>query len=123
MSTFDAANNLTSKRPANHHQIMITLEGSNALPPDPMPDMIVGDTVEYLSNVPGEVRIQFTGASPFRKDQTQMTSVPGGQTLTLLTGSSNPFDCRCFITPLNGKELGWSPSTPLSGGHHKVTPP
>ncbi len=124
MPTLDAATPSPTKPLAKHHEILIRLDGSNAFPPKPMPDMIVGDTVEYTSDVPGQVRIQFTGTSPFRTDNEVMTSVPGGQTLTLVTGSrDHPFDCRCFITPSNGPEVGWGPNTPLSGGHHKVTPP
>ncbi len=124
MSTLDAAIPPLTNPPSRHHEILIRLEGSNAFPPTPIPDMIVGDTVVYRSDVPGQVRIQFTGTSPYRTDDLVMTSVPGEQRLTLLTGSrEHLFDCRCFITPSSGPELGWSPSTPLSGGHHKVTPP
>jgi hypothetical protein len=106
------------------HEITITLQGNNALPPDPIPTMAVGETVLYKSNVPGEVRIEFPGPSPFRTDDEVMTSVPGGVVLTLVSGSrGGTLECHCFITPKGGQELGWGPNSPLSGGHHKVTPP
>jgi hypothetical protein len=106
------------------YEITITLQGNNALPPDPLPIMAVGETVLYKSSVPGEVRIQFSDRSPFRTDDEVMTSVPGGVVLTLLSGSRGGFlECHCFITPKGGQEVGWGPDSPLSGGRHKVTPP
>jgi hypothetical protein len=106
------------------HEITINLQGSNAMPPDPIPTMAVGETVLYKSSIPGEVRIQFPDRSPFRADDAVMTSVPGGVVLTLLSGSGGgTLECRCFITPHGGQEVGWGPNNPLSGGRHKVTPP
>lgn len=83
--------------------------------------MAVGETVLYKSSVPGEVKIEFPGQSPFRADAALSTSVTGDLILTLQT--SGTMDCRCFITPVGGQELGWSQQDPLAGGQHKVTPP
>jgi hypothetical protein len=103
------------------HEITITLQGSNVRPPNPIPTMAVGETVLYKSSVPGEVKIEFPGQSPFRADAALSTSVTGDLILTLQT--SGTMDCRCFITPVGGQELGWSQQDPLAGGQHKVTPP
>jgi hypothetical protein len=105
------------------HEVTITLSGHHAVP-EPIPTMAVGETVLYKANVPGEVRIVFPGLSPFRTDEEVMTSVPGGVPLKLVSGSrGGTLECRCFITPIGGKEIGWGPNSPASGGHHKVTPP
>ena len=106
------------------HEITVTLQGSDVRPPNPIPTMAVGETVLYKSNVPGEVRIEFPGPSPFRTDAASLTSVPGGVILTLQTSSgAGTLDCRCFVTPVGGREVGWDLNNPLAGGQHKVTPP
>jgi hypothetical protein len=113
----------TTKLIKADHEIMITLDGSNAVP-GPIPPMAVGQTVLYKSN-DGKVRIEFPDQSPFRTDKDLGTSVPGGLILTLQSGSDGGFlECRCFLTLPNGQEVGWSNPTNLaSGGQHKVTPP
>jgi hypothetical protein len=114
----------TTKPIKADHEITITLQGSDVRPPDPIPTMAVGETVLYRSNVPGEVRIEFPGTSPFRADAALLTSVPGGVILTLQTSSgAGTLDCHCFVTPAGGQEVGWGPNNPLAGGQHKVTPP
>jgi hypothetical protein len=102
-------------------EINIALKGSNAVP-GPIPLMAMGEQVLYQSS-DGLVRIEFSGASPFRTDNLPLTSVSGGQPLTLK--QSGEFDCRCFLTLQNGQEVGWSikEENSASGGKHKVTPP
>lgn len=103
------------------YEITITLQDGNTSPPDPMPEMHVGQTVRY-SSAAGEVRILFTDRSPFRADNKTDTSVPGAVILTLLSaGDSLP--CRCFVTPKGGKEVGWDKDHPWAGGDHKVSKP
>ena len=124
MSTIMSTTTPTTQPIKADHEITITLEGGDVWPPNPIPTMAVGETVLYRSSVPGEVRIEFPGQSPFRTDGALLTSVPGGVILTLQTSSgTGTLDCHCFITPVGGKEVGWSLSNPLAGGQHKVTPP
>ena len=124
MSTTMSSTIPTTKPIKADHEITITLERGEVRPPNPIPTMAVGETVLYRSNVPGEVRIEFPGQSPFRADGTLLTSIPGGVIVTLQTSSgSGTLDCHCFITPAGGQETGWGPNNPLAGGQHKVTPP
>ena len=124
MSTTMSTTTPTTKPIKADHEITITLEGGDARPPNPIPTMAVGETVLYRSSVPGEVRIEFPGQSPFRTDGAKSTSVPGWVILTLQTSSgAGTLDCRCFITPVGGREVGWSLDNPRAGGQHKVTPP
>jgi hypothetical protein len=119
-STADQTSATDQKTKADY-EIAITLQDGNASPPDPLPEMHVGQTVRYLSAA-GEVRILFTGESPFRTDGKTMTNVPGGVILTLLSpGSALP--CRCFVTPDGGTEVGWDKDHPRAGGNHKVSKP
>jgi hypothetical protein len=105
------------------HEIKITLQNGNAVPPSPILTMAVGETVRYSSDG-GEVRMLFQQQSPFRTDNLTMTSVPGSVILTLVTGSAGGLlPCGCFITPPGGPEVGWNPNNPLAGVHHRVTPP
>jgi hypothetical protein len=97
------------------HEITINLRGGNALAPDPMPAMKVGETVRYTSPS-GKVRIVFPSSSPF-----PISEVNDSQIVTLATDGE--FKCRCFITPPNGKEVGWDPDHTDSGGNHKVSKP
>ena len=124
MSTTMSSTIPTTKPIKADHEITITLEGGDVWPPNPIPTMAVGETVLYRSSVPGEVRIEFPGQSPFRTDGAKSTSVPGWVILTLQTSSgAGTLDCRCFITPVGGPEVGWSLANPHAGGQHKVTPP
>jgi hypothetical protein len=102
------------------HEITINLRGGNALAPDPMPAMKVGETVRYTSPS-GKVRMVFPDPSPYRTDSKTMNEVLDSEIVTLT--SDGEFTCRCFITPPNGKEVGWDPQHPDSGGVHKVSKP
>jgi hypothetical protein len=102
------------------HEITINLRGGNALAPDPMPAMKVGETVRYTSTS-GKVRIVFAGSSPYRIGSQTKNEVLDSEIVTLI--SDGEFTCRCFITPPNGTEVGWDPKHPHSGGVHKVSKP
>ena len=102
------------------HEITINLQGGNALPPDPMPAMKVGETVRYTSPS-GKVRVVFSDPSPYRTDSQTMHEVLDSEIVTLTTECE--FTCQCFITPPNGKEVGWDKDHPQSGGHGKVSKP
>ena len=98
---------------------------TDAVPPNPLPPMKVGQTVRYFSK-DGDVRIVFPQRSPFREDDLPMTQVPGAMILTLVSDSGpSPNDalrCRCFIKPPDGPEVGWVSNTSDSGGDHHVKP-
>jgi hypothetical protein len=105
------------------YEIAITLQGTDAVPPNPIPVMHVGRTVRYSSDA-GQVRIIFPDCSPFREDHQKMTEVPGSMILTLLTATGeSTLPCRCFITLPNNTTVGWLADPSPSGGDHKVTKP
>jgi hypothetical protein len=102
-----------------HHDIKITFDGTNAKP-DPIPQMTVGDTVQYFSNE-GEVLIVFSKISPFRTDNETGTFVQGGRTLALRQTTPNAVPCRCFVRPAGQTEfVGWKADPSPSGGNHVV---
>ena len=106
-----------------NHEITIALQGDNAMPPNPLPEMHVGETVRYSSPA-GKVRILFPDRSPFRTDNETMTNIPDSVILPLLSDTGDgTLPCRCFIRLPDGKEVGWDEDHPLSGGDHKVTKP
>jgi hypothetical protein len=110
-----------------HHDIQITLQnGSDAVPPTPLPEMTVRDTVRYYSD-DGEVVIRFPGISPFREDNVEMTEVQDRQIMTILQDSasspSGVIVCQCFIKLPGGNTVGWSLNSPASGGEHHVKKP
>ena len=98
---------------STHHNIRIRRVGNDAVPPQPMPTMRVGDTVEYSSD-DGTVRIEFTNGSPF-----QEAAVGSGQIVT--ARSPGRFRCRCFINLEDGTgTIGWVSDPSLSGADHDV---
>jgi hypothetical protein len=122
-TTMPTATPTTKPTASANHEITITLVGNGAFPPLPMPPMLVGETVRYSSSS-GEVKIVFPERSPFRTDNVVGTDVPGGVILNLVSDSgAGTLPCRCFITLPNGTTVGWSESSPGSGGNHKVTEP
>ncbi len=102
------------------HEITITLQGGNAQAPDPMPEMMVGETVRYTSPS-GKVRIVFPDSSPYRTESQAMNEVLDSEIVTVTTKCE--FTFQCFITLPNGKEVGWDNDHPQSGGHGKVSKP
>jgi hypothetical protein len=94
-----------------HHDIEIELDGEDAVPPNPLPSMNVGDSVHYFSKA-GKVRIVFPGLSPFRMDNTTNTEVTDAEVPTV--NQKGQFNCRCFI------EIGWKKDSARSGGVHNV---
>jgi hypothetical protein len=110
-------------KPTPDYEIEIGLKGSDVRPLNPLPEMHVGETVRFSTDL-GEVRIVFPGSSPFRADQEQMTEVPGSIMVTLLTetaGDGLPFGC--IITRPDKSTIGWSPTNPGSGANVKVGVP
>ena len=102
------------------HKIEITVNGSDALPPNPLPPMEFGDTVQYFSKA-GTVTIVFAGKSPFRADDAVMTAVTSNDTPTIkFNGSRTIFLCRCFVALPNGTTVGWRSDPSPSGGAHNV---
>jgi hypothetical protein len=102
------------------HSIEIKVNGNEAMPPDPLPDMEEGDTVKYSSKA-GTVTIVFPGRSPFRTDDAVMTSVTSNDTPTIeYKGEKTIFACHCFVVLSDGRVVGWGPAHPRSGGDHHV---
>lgn len=107
------------------HEIKITLKnGKDAEPPNPLPDMRVGETVRYSSDA-GEVTIVFPERSPFRDDNKKMTEIQGSLILTLISDSTDApggvLPCRCFVTrSADGVRVGWASDSLGSGGDHHV---
>jgi hypothetical protein len=103
-----------------HHEIEIKLVNqTSAIPPNPMPEMQVGDTVRYFSSA-GDVTITFPLHSPFRADDTAMTEVstPGAPFPALVRAGT--FACGCVITLPNQQKVGWPMAGATSGGEHVV---
>jgi hypothetical protein len=102
------------------HDIIITLEQGNALPPNPLPELHFGQTVRYRSPA-GKVKIVFPDKSPFRSDNQTMTEVQDSQIVTSVT--SGDFECQCFITLPDGTVHGWDKDHPKAGGVQKASKP
>jgi hypothetical protein len=77
----------------------------------------VGETVGYSSAV-GSFRIEFPGGSPFGEGAGPLT-IKEDSGILMLT-KNGKFDCRCFMTLSDGREIGWSEQFPASGGVHDV---
>jgi len=107
---------------AQHHDIQIVRSGNDVVPPKPMPQMAVGDTVRYVFNGEGRVTIVFPQLSPFRTDLTKNTTVAGAETHTIQRDGFFPSGCRIALA--NGEQIGWDPANPdatfESGGEHRV---
>lgn len=95
------------------HRIKIERKGDDAIPPNPMPDLNIGDTVQYFSPA-GAVNIEFhENGSPYKE-----TEVGDGQTVTVVNKGS--FRGRCFIKLESGAILGWKSDPSPSGADHDV---
>jgi hypothetical protein len=96
-----------------HHRIKIEHKGDNAIPPNPMPVLNIGDTVQYYSTA-GTVSIEFVeNGSPFKDTKI------GGDPATVV--NSGTFRCRCFIKlKSDGKTVGWKSDPSPSGADHDV---
>jgi hypothetical protein len=107
-----------------HHRIEITVVGNSVRPPSPMPQLFVGDTVQYFSKHAGTVIIRFPGRSPYRDDDLLDTEVTGAETLTVT--QDGLFKCGCQLKS-GGKVTGWDPRDPVGtedfGGDHDVRKP
>ena len=102
------------------HNIEITVQGNNAIPPNPLPDMVFGDTVRYFSKA-GIVTIVFPGESPFRTDGAAMTAITSNDLPTIqYKGERKVFNCQCFVALPNGMRVGWQGDPSPSGGAHNV---
>jgi hypothetical protein len=99
---------------ATHHRIKIEHKDDAAIPPQPMPDLNIGDTVQYFSPA-GAVKIQFReNGSPYQESE-----VADGQTVTVTNKGS--FRARCFITLKDtGAIVGWKSDPSPSGADHDV---
>lgn len=92
------------------YSVHIKRVGDDEVEPDPFPDMNLGDTIRYYTKAAGEVSIQFVGPSPFRRDDTTGTKVPGEVIFTVVSESvgrglpDDRFECRCFITVPDEKD-------------------
>jgi hypothetical protein len=94
-------------------EIKIRRVGSDAVPPQPMPGMDVGDTVKYTSD-DGDVRVEFpAGHTPYDK-----AIVRKGETATVL--HEGTFRCKCFIDLPGGGFVGWRADPSVSGADHVV---
>jgi len=96
-----------------HHDIELFLDGENVVP-GTVPDLVVGDTVEYFSRS-GPVLIDFPNGSPFGKPQ-----IGDRQNVTVQKDGS--FRGNCFIMK-DGKKLGWKSDSSPSGIDHNIPPP
>jgi len=95
------------------HNITIRLVDDTQVRPDPLPTMLVGETVRF-SSPDGRVRVEFPAPSPF--DETEATD---SDVLTLRR--EGPLTCRCFLTPYGRTtELGWSSDDPQAGARGDV---
>lgn len=103
-----------------HHDIEIKLVNqAGAIPPNPMPEMAVGDTVRYFSTA-GAVTITFPLHSPFRNDDDAMTTISTpGPPFPDIKRTGN-FKCGCVIILPNGESIGWPAAGAASGGEHVV---
>ncbi len=88
-------------------------------------------TVHYFTSVPdAAVRIEFVPNPNPPKPQASLSPFvdSNGNAITTITSADPPlmlqkdgeFSCRCFVTLKNGQVIGWSPSSPNSGGNHIV---
>jgi hypothetical protein len=117
-----------STNPTPAHTINIRKVNLDAVPPNPFPEMAVGDTVRYVSN-DGEVTIEFEGPSPYRLDDVPGTKVSGGVIVTVVSKSTgrglkdDAFQCHCFLTLPGGQVIGWGPGSSISGADHHVKKP
>src|ERR1700737_4622017 len=93
------------------HEIWIRRVGNDAIPPQPMPSMDVGETVRYSSD-DGTVSVAFPDKSPF-----QETMISGAQ--IVMVRNIGKFRCRCFIDLKDGTErVGWQSDPSPSGADH-----
>ncbi|SRR6266849_3033517 len=102
------------------HTIEITVRGTDAIPPTPLPKMDFGETVQYFSK-DGVVTIVFPKDSPFRTDGAVMTAITSNDMPTIqYNGKLRVFECRCFVLLQNGTVVGWKSDPSVSGGAHNV---
>lgn len=110
-----------------------TINGVQAAVPHPPNPMNQHKTVHYFTSTPGAtVRIDFV-PNPSQPQAPSLSPFvdSNGNVVTSVTNSDPPmklqkngeFSCRCFVTLQNGQVIGWSPSTPNSGGNHVVKGP
>ena len=100
----------------SEHRIAITLSNDAAIPVPANQILRVGDTVVYFTDPPNlPFRVVFA-ASPFADEPVITDSKPRKAI------HEGKFECKCFITPENGNEVGWRPDAPQSGGEHDVRP-
>lgn len=85
---------------------------------DKLPPMRVGQTVQYVGHDRWAFRVEFPppAGSPYGNE----TSISDSNVRTL--EKAGKFQCRCFITPPGGQEVGWSSWNPDAGGEHDVKP-
>jgi hypothetical protein len=101
----------------SEHRIAITLSDDAATPVPANQTLRVGDTVVYFTDPPNlPFRVEFA-ASPFAHEPHVITDSTPRRAL-----HEGMFTCKCFITPENGKEVGWHLNAPKSGGEHDIRP-
>jgi hypothetical protein len=79
--------------------------------------MNVGDTILY-SSPHGKIRVEFPDGSLFDLSSGPATITDESGILTLV--KAGRFDSRCYVTPPNSPEIGWTKDYPASGGVHDV---
>jgi hypothetical protein len=110
-------------KPTPTHEIKIGVKGIDVLPLNPLPEMHIGDTVRFSSAL-GEVRVLFSGCSPFRDDHQHQTEVPGSIMVTVLTETGGDgLRFGCIVTRPDKSTIGWSPTNTGSGADMRVTKP
>ena len=103
-----------------HYDIEITLlNQTEAVPPKPMPEMAVGDTVRYFSTA-GKVTITFPALSPFRTDDTAETDITTDVAPFPKLARAGTFASGCAITLPDQTKVGWPMAGANSGGEHVV---
>ena len=101
-------------------EINVACDGTHSVPTIPQ-SMNLGDTVHYSSPA-GSVIIMFEdgGGSPFLDVNNNPIMVTTSAAPPLPLKKAGAFTCRCFVTLPNGMTVGWSPSSPQSGGNSVV---
>jgi hypothetical protein len=107
-------------------------DGPHAEPRNLPPFMHQEETVHYRSK-DDAVRIVFQDLdfseahrpfhSPFLDSNGKEVLSISSNDAPIKASNMGIYFCHCFITPPGGKEIGWSKTSPNSGGNHVVKGP
>jgi len=100
------------------HTITITLKNGKALPRPAKQQLKIGDTVVYVTDPPDRPFKVVFQPSPFTGKGSRVIRDSEPRKVS----QQGTFRCKCFITGRNGREVGWRPDAPQSGGEHDVKP-